>query len=75
MSFHTDLADAEAARPGSLADTHALLGIGQATATTVRISDGRVVSLETLRRRRPDRRRYRPGRRRVPQRRADGQPA
>lgn len=47
MSFHTDLADAEAARSDSLATTHAIVGTRQATATTVRISGGRVVALDT----------------------------
>ena len=47
MRFHTDLQQAEAARPGSLAATHAIIGTTQATATTARLSGGRIELLGT----------------------------
>ncbi|MFB6394256.1 esterase/lipase family protein [Polymorphospora lycopeni] len=40
--FHRQLADAEAARPDSLDSTHAIVGIRQPTATTARLSGGRI---------------------------------
>jgi pimeloyl-ACP methyl ester carboxylesterase len=43
MRFHVDLAAAEAARPDSLADTHAILGINQTTTTTASIVGDAVV--------------------------------
>ena len=49
MRFHTELRDAESARPDSLDGTHAIVGIRQATATTVQIRNGRAVSLDTYR--------------------------
>jgi pimeloyl-ACP methyl ester carboxylesterase len=49
MNFHAELTDAEAARPDSLAVTHAIIGFRQATATTVRISGGRVITSDTYR--------------------------
>jgi pimeloyl-ACP methyl ester carboxylesterase len=49
MRFHTELRDAESARPDSLEGTHAIVGIRQATATTVQIRNGRAVSLDTYR--------------------------
>ena len=42
MRFHTDLRDAEASRPASLAATHAIVGTTQPTATTARLAGGRV---------------------------------
>jgi pimeloyl-ACP methyl ester carboxylesterase len=43
VRFHRSLHDAEAGRPESLDATHAIIGIGQSTATTARITgDGRV---------------------------------
>ena len=47
MRFHTDLRDAEAGRPQSLAATHAIVGTTQATATTARLAGGRVELLGT----------------------------
>ena len=47
MRFHTDLHDAETARPESLAATHAIIGTTQATATTARLSGGRIELLGT----------------------------
>ena len=47
MRFHTDLRDAEADRPQSLAATHAIVGTAQATATTARLAGGRVELLDT----------------------------
>ena len=47
MRFHTDLQDAEAERPQSLAATHAILGTTQATATTARLADDRVELLDS----------------------------
>lgn len=38
MRFHTQLADAEAARPASLEMTHMIAGVRQPTGTTVRIT-------------------------------------
>jgi hypothetical protein len=38
MRFHTQLADAEAARPASLEMTHMIVGVRQPTGTTVRIT-------------------------------------
>jgi Lecithin:cholesterol acyltransferase len=49
MRFHTELRDAESARPSSLGATHAIVGIRQATATTVQIHNGRAVPLDTYR--------------------------
>jgi pimeloyl-ACP methyl ester carboxylesterase len=42
MRFHTDLRDAEAGRPASLAATHAIVGTTQPTATTARLAGGRL---------------------------------
>lgn len=42
MCFHTQLAEAEARRPASLANTHAIVGIHQPTATTARLSGSRI---------------------------------
>jgi pimeloyl-ACP methyl ester carboxylesterase len=47
MRFHTDLQQAEAARPQSLAATHAIVGTTQPTATTARLADGRIELLGT----------------------------
>ena len=47
MRFHTDLRDAEAERPQSLAATHAIVGTAQPTATTARVVGGRVELLGT----------------------------
>ena len=47
MHFHTDLQDAEADRPQSLTATHAIVGTTQATATTARLTDGRIELLDT----------------------------
>lgn len=49
MRFHTELRDAESARPDGLGATHAIVGIRQATPTTVQIHNGRAVSLDTCR--------------------------
>jgi len=49
MRFHTDLQQAESARQDSLDATHAIVGIRQATSTTVQIRDGRVLPLDTYR--------------------------
>jgi len=43
MRFHAELHTAEAQRPGSLADTHAIVGIRQPTPTTVQIDAGRMI--------------------------------
>jgi pimeloyl-ACP methyl ester carboxylesterase len=48
MRFHTDLQDAEKARPSCLTMTHAIVGTRQPTPTTVRITGGRVVPLDTI---------------------------
>lgn len=48
MAFHTDLQAAEQARPASAAMTHAIVGTRQPTCTTIRISQGRAVPLETF---------------------------
>jgi hypothetical protein len=42
MAFHTALWDAEWRRPASLDATHAIVGIGQPTATTARLTGDRV---------------------------------
>jgi hypothetical protein len=47
MSFHTTLRDAEAQRPGSLTATHAIIGIQQTTATTVRLASGQAQLADT----------------------------
>ena len=47
MRFHTDLRDAEASRPQSLAATHAIVGTTQPTATTARLAGGRIELLDT----------------------------
>ena len=47
MRFHTDLQEAEAGRPQSLAATHAIVGTTQPTATTARLADGRIELLGT----------------------------
>ena len=47
MRFHTDLQQAEAKRPQSLASTHAIVGTTQATATTARLAGGRIELLDT----------------------------
>jgi pimeloyl-ACP methyl ester carboxylesterase len=47
MRFYTDLHDAEARRPQSLAATHAIVGTTQATATTARLTGGRIELLDT----------------------------
>jgi pimeloyl-ACP methyl ester carboxylesterase len=49
MRFHTQLAEAEAGRPQGLADTHAIIGIHQPTATTARLSGGRVTLVNSYR--------------------------
>ncbi len=49
MRFHTQLRQAEEARPGSLTTTHAIAGIRQPTTTTIRISSGRALPLDTYR--------------------------
>ncbi|HEX5493518.1 MAG TPA: hypothetical protein VFX70_02955 [Mycobacteriales bacterium] len=49
MRFHTALRDAEAARPASLAATHAIVGTRQPTASTARLAGGRVEPLNTYR--------------------------
>jgi pimeloyl-ACP methyl ester carboxylesterase len=47
MRFHTDLQDAEAQRPQSLDATHAIVGTTQTTATTARLTSGRIEVLDT----------------------------
>lgn len=47
MRFHTDLQDAEARRPQSLAATHAIVGTTQPTATTARLAGSRIELLES----------------------------
>jgi hypothetical protein len=49
MRLHTHLAVAEAARPDSLANTHAILGIHQPTPTTARLTGPTVALDETYR--------------------------
>jgi hypothetical protein len=49
MRFHTDLRQAEAARPQSLTATHAIVGTTQPTATTARLTGGRIELLGTYR--------------------------
>jgi len=49
MRFHTELQDAESGRPDSLSATHAIVGIRQATPTTVQISDGQALPIDTYR--------------------------
>jgi pimeloyl-ACP methyl ester carboxylesterase len=49
MNFHATLAGAEARRPQSLADTHAIIGTGQPTPTTARLADGRIELAGTYR--------------------------
>jgi hypothetical protein len=48
MTFHHDLADAEAARPASLTMTHAIVGTRQPTWTTIQISGTRATPLNTI---------------------------
>ncbi|MGH9217498.1 MAG: esterase/lipase family protein [Acidimicrobiales bacterium] len=48
MTFHTELNDAEAARPASLDSTHAIVGTRQPTITTIRIDGHRAIPLETI---------------------------
>ena len=47
MRFHTGLHDAEASRPQSLPATHAIVGTTQPTATTARLTGGRIQLLDT----------------------------
>ena len=47
MRFHTTLRDAETQRPASLTATHAIIGIQQTTATTVRLASGQVQLIDT----------------------------
>jgi pimeloyl-ACP methyl ester carboxylesterase len=47
MRFHTDLQRAEAQRPQSLNATHAIVGTTQTTATTARLTSGRIELLDT----------------------------
>jgi hypothetical protein len=47
MGFHTTLRDAEAQRPASLTATHAIVGIQQTTATTVRLASGQAQLIDT----------------------------
>jgi hypothetical protein len=47
MRFYTELQDAEARRPESLAATHAVVGTSQATATTARLTGGRIELLDS----------------------------
>jgi pimeloyl-ACP methyl ester carboxylesterase len=49
MRFHTQIADAEAGRPESLAMTHAILGINQPTATTARLAGTTVTLVDSYR--------------------------
>jgi hypothetical protein len=49
MRFHAQLQDAESARPESLSATHAIVGIRQATTTTVQIHGGRAFPVDTYR--------------------------
>ncbi|MGY2063866.1 hypothetical protein ACW9HQ_53960, partial [Nocardia gipuzkoensis] len=46
--FHADLARAEAARPQSLETTHAVVGVGQPTMTTVRRTSAGLQLLDTI---------------------------
>jgi len=46
MRFYTQLQEAEARRPQSLIDTHAILGTNQPTASTARLTAGRVELLD-----------------------------
>jgi pimeloyl-ACP methyl ester carboxylesterase len=48
MRFHTELQQAEAARPGSLESTHMIVGARQPTWTTITLADGRAVPLNTI---------------------------
>lgn len=48
LTFHDELAEAEAARPASLDITHAIVGVRQATPTSVRIAHGQVEALDTI---------------------------
>jgi pimeloyl-ACP methyl ester carboxylesterase len=52
--FHTDLQQAEARRPQSLAATHAIVGTTQPTATTARLTSGRIELLDTYQDQRQD---------------------
>jgi hypothetical protein len=47
MRFHTDLQRAEAQRPQSLDATYAIVGTTQTTATTARLTSGRIEVLDT----------------------------
>ena len=47
MRFYTDLQAAEARRPQSLAATHAIVGTTQPTATTARLTGGRIELLDS----------------------------
>ena len=47
MRFHTTLRDAEKQRPASLTATHAVVGIQQTTATTVRLASGQAQLIDT----------------------------
>jgi hypothetical protein len=47
MRFHTTLREAETQRPASLTATHAIIGIQQTTATTVRLADGQAQLIDT----------------------------
>lgn len=48
LTFHTQLADAEAARPASLTSTHAIVGVRQATPTSIRLIDHQAEPLDTI---------------------------
>jgi pimeloyl-ACP methyl ester carboxylesterase len=47
MYFHAELRAAEESRPDGRTATHAIIGTGQPTATTARLADDRVVSIDT----------------------------
>jgi pimeloyl-ACP methyl ester carboxylesterase len=49
MRFHTQLRDAETARPASLEGTHAIVGTRQPTVTTVKFRDGRAWPVSSYR--------------------------
>ncbi|MEV4207797.1 esterase/lipase family protein [Nocardia salmonicida] len=48
LAFHADLAAAESARPASLDATHAIVGIGQPTPTTLRRDNYGLTVLDTI---------------------------
>ncbi|MFE6926341.1 esterase/lipase family protein [Nocardia sp. NPDC057663] len=48
LAFHTELTTAETNRPAGRETTHAIIGVRQTTATTLRLDNGRLEPLDTI---------------------------